>query len=204
MQDPFDQSVNQLVDQSVVRLCDCVTLCRIWWWVVGFCDCVILCKSDDDLNSLFNAGIKFVGHECLMQSFDQSVNQLVGQSVVRLCDCVILCRIWWWVVRFCDCVSLCRILSISQSISSSISLLFDCVIVLLYAGSFLSISQSVRRSVCCSIVWLCYSMQDPFDQSVNQLVDQSVVRLCDCVILCRIWWWVVRFCDCLLFDCVIV
>jgi hypothetical protein len=38
------------------------------------------------VNSLFNAGFKFVGHECLMQSFDQSVNQLVGRSVVRLCD----------------------------------------------------------------------------------------------------------------------
>ena len=38
------------------------------------------------LNSLFNAEFQFVRHECLMQSFDQSINQLVGQSVVRLCD----------------------------------------------------------------------------------------------------------------------
>ena len=39
-----------------------------------------------DLISLFNVEFKFVGHECLMQSFDQSVNQLFGRSVVRLCD----------------------------------------------------------------------------------------------------------------------
>jgi hypothetical protein len=52
---------------------------------------VRLCDSMQDLmmdlNSLFNADLKFVGHECLMQSFDQSVNQLVSWSVVRLCDC---------------------------------------------------------------------------------------------------------------------
>ena len=60
----FDQSVNQLVGRSVVRLCDSMQNVMI------------------DLNSIFNAGFKSVGHECIMQSFNLSVNRLVGRSVV--------------------------------------------------------------------------------------------------------------------------
>ena len=65
------RSVSQSVSRSVGLLCNCVIMWfyRIWWWV---------------LISLFNVEFKVVGQECLMQFFDQSVNQLVGRSVVRI------------------------------------------------------------------------------------------------------------------------
>ena len=122
------QSVSRSVYCVIVWLCDCVIVWfyRIWWWV---------------LISLFNVEFKVVGHECLMQFFEKSVNRLVGCAIVWLCDCVIVWfyRIWWWVLN-----------------------------------SIFNAEFKVVGHEC---------LMQSFNQSVNQLVGRSVVRLCDCVIV---------------------